>query len=59
MEHGKLGKEEADYIKTLDKAALIDLRTGALKRFSDEAVGELDLTTKALRRDSSCAIGQP
>ena len=54
LEHGKLGKEETNYVKTLDKPALIDLRTKALKRFSDEAVGELDLTTKVLRRDESC-----
>lgn len=54
MEHGKLGKEETDYARTLDKAALLDLRTKALKRFSNEAAGELDLTTKVLRRDNSC-----
>ena len=54
MKHGNLSKEEADYVKTLDKAALINMRTRALKRFSNEAVGELDLTTKVLRRDTSC-----
>ena len=54
MDHGKLGKEESAYVKTLDKASLINLRTQALRRYSDEAVGELDLTTKVLRRDSSC-----
>jgi hypothetical protein len=54
MEHGKLGKEETAYVKTLNNAALINLRTQALKRYSDEAVGELDLTTKVMRRDSSC-----
>ncbi|MGY3215052.1 hypothetical protein [Mucilaginibacter sp. HD30] len=54
MAHGKLGKEEINYVKTLDKPALLNLRMIALKRFSDEAVGELDLTTKVLRRDESC-----
>ena len=54
MDHGKLGKEESAYVKTLDKASLINLRTQALRRYSDESVGELDLTTKVLRRDSSC-----
>jgi hypothetical protein len=54
MEHGKLSKEETDYVHTLDKSALLNLRTQALRRFTDEAVGELDLTTKVLRRDSNC-----
>jgi len=54
MEHGKLSKEETEYINTLDKATILNLRAKALKRFSDEAVGELDLTTKVLRRDISC-----
>ena len=54
MEHGKLSKAEADYVKMLDKKSLINLRSKALERFSDEAVGELDLTTKVLRRDNSC-----
>jgi len=54
MDHGKLGKEETDYVLTLNKAALQELRTKALARFSDEALGELDLTTKVLRRDGNC-----
>lgn len=54
MEHGKLSSSETDYVKTLDNSALVNLRTEALKRFSNEAVGELDLTTKVLRRDHSC-----
>ncbi len=54
MEHGKLSNEEADYVRTLDKSALLNLRRQALKRFTDEAVAELDLTTKVLRRDNSC-----
>ncbi len=54
MEHGKLSKAETDYIKTLDRATLVNLRTEALKRSGDEAVGELDLTTKILRRDNGC-----
>lgn len=54
MEHGKLSTDEAAYAKTLDNAAILNLRANALKRFSDEAVGELDLTTKILRRDTSC-----
>jgi len=55
MEHGKMTQAETDYVQTLDKAALVDLRTKALKRFTNEAVGELDLTTKVLRRDSGCS----
>ncbi|WP_295796822.1 hypothetical protein [Mucilaginibacter sp.] len=54
MAHSKLSQEEGDYIKTLGKAELSNLKTEALKRFSDEAVGELDLATKILRRDTSC-----
>ncbi len=54
MEHGKLDKAEANYVATLDKTVLLNLRTEALKRFSNEAVGELDLTTKVLRRDNNC-----
>lgn len=54
MAHGKLSKEEADYIKTLDSEALKSLRSKVLKRFSDESVGELDLTTKVLRKDNNC-----
>ncbi|MBE9586006.1 hypothetical protein IM792_16255 [Mucilaginibacter sp. JRF] len=54
IEHGKLSKEETDFIETLDKAELINLRVKSLQRFSDESVGELDLTTKVLRRDKNC-----
>ena len=54
MEHSKLGKAEAAYVMKLDNTTLINLRTKALKRFSDEAVEELELTTKVLRRDNSC-----
>jgi len=54
MAHGKVEKAEANYVKTLDKTALENLRSEALKRFSNEAVGELDLTTKVLRRDTGC-----
>jgi hypothetical protein len=54
MANNKLTREETDYLKTLDKDALANLKTEALKRFSDEAVDELELATKVLRRDSSC-----
>ncbi|WP_342647451.1 hypothetical protein [Mucilaginibacter sp. CSA2-8R] len=54
IKHSKLDKEEADYVKQLNQTALLNLRKDALKRFSDEAAGELDLTTKVLRRDSNC-----
>jgi hypothetical protein len=54
MEHGKLTPAETDYVHTLDKSTLVELRTQALKLFTNEAAGELDLTTKVLRRDNSC-----
>lgn len=54
MEHGKLSKAETDYAKTLDKTALLNLRAKALQRFSNEAVGELDLTTKVFRSEEGC-----
>ena len=55
MEHGKLLKQEAEYSKNLSKDDLEELRTKALQRFSDEAVGELDLTTKVLRSNGGCS----
>jgi hypothetical protein len=54
MEHSKLSQEEGDYVKTLENGALANLRMRALERFTNEAAGELDLTTKVLRRDTSC-----
>lgn len=54
LKHGQLNRDETSYAKTLDKPAMAKLRTDALMRFSDEAVEELELTTKVLRRDDAC-----
>jgi len=54
MAHSKLTADEIKYIESLDKAEQGKLRSASLKRFSDEAVSELDLSTKLLRRDGNC-----
>jgi hypothetical protein len=54
MTHSKMNRDEEKYVKSLNKTELQKLRSDALKRFSDEAVGELDLSTKVLRKEGAC-----
>jgi hypothetical protein len=54
MGHQALNKDENDYVKKASQSELADLRKKSLKRFSDEAIDELALTTKVLRNNSNC-----
>ena len=54
MENVKLSKDEQAYIKTLNIDQLENLRTEALKRFSDEALDELGMTTRIMRQNNNC-----
>jgi len=54
MGYTKLGKDQEEYIKAIGKDQLSNLRIDALKRFSDEAIGELDMTTRVQRKDNNC-----
>lgn len=50
----KLSKYQQDYLKVMSKDELVNLRNEALKRFSDEAIEELDMTTRVQRKDNNC-----
>jgi hypothetical protein len=50
----KIEKMERDYLKTLDVNELKNMRKASLQRFSDEAIGELDLTTRLMREKNNC-----
>ena len=54
MGYTKLGKDQQEYIKIIGKDQLNNLRIDALKRFSDEAIGELDMTTRVKRKENNC-----
>ena len=54
MGYTKLGKDQEEYIKAIGKDQLNNLRIDALKRFSDEAIGELDMTTRVQRIENNC-----
>jgi len=54
MGYTKLGKDQQEYIKAIGKDQLNNLRIDALKRFSDEAIGELDMTTRVQRKENNC-----
>lgn len=54
MGYTNLSKDQKDYIKMIGKNELDNLRKESLKRFSDEAIDELDLTTRVMRKDKSC-----
>ena len=50
----KIGEMERNYLKTLNKNELNNMRESSLQRFSDEAIGELDLTTRLMREKNNC-----
>ena len=50
----KLTNEIKEYINSLDESQIDDLRKKSLKRFSDEALDELMLSTLALRKKDLC-----
>lgn len=54
MGYTKLSKEQQEYLKAISKDELDNLRKDALKRFSDEAIEELDMTTRVQRKDNNC-----
>ena len=54
MRYTKLSKDQQEYLKVIGKAELDNLRKDALKRFSDEAIEELDMTTRVQRKDNNC-----
>jgi hypothetical protein len=54
MGYTKLGKDQQEYIKAIGKDQLDNLRIDALQRFSDEAIGELDMTTRVQRKENNC-----
>ena len=54
MSYTKLSKDQQEYLKVIGKAELYNLRKDALKRFSDEAIEELDMTTRVQRKNNNC-----
>lgn len=54
MGYTNLSKDQKNYIKMIGKNELDNLRKESLKRFSDEAIDGLDLTTKVMRKDNNC-----
>jgi hypothetical protein len=54
MGYTNLSKEQKEYLKAISKDELDNIRKDALKRFSDEAIEELDMTTRVQRKDNNC-----
>lgn len=54
MGYTKLTKDQQEYIKAVGKEHLDEMREMSLQRFSDEAIGELDLTTRVMRSEKNC-----
>ncbi|MBC7487880.1 MAG: hypothetical protein H7282_14145 [Cytophagaceae bacterium] len=50
----QLSNDQKAYLNIIDKAQLQELRKSALSRFSDEAIDELDMTTRILRKQNKC-----
>lgn len=50
----KLSKDQQVYLEAISKEEIENLRKDALKRFSDEAIEELDMTTRIQRKDNIC-----
>ena len=50
----KMTKDKQEYLQSIDKKELAEIRKKALQRFSDEAIDELDMTTRAMRKDINC-----
>lgn len=49
-----LSKDQQDYLKTLEKPQIESIRKLSLQRFSDEAIEELDMTTRLMRKENNC-----
>lgn len=50
----KLSKDQEEYIKAVGKSEIEQIRASSLKRFSDEAIEELDMTTRLMRKENNC-----
>lgn len=54
MSSGKLSKEHKSYLSVIGKENMDEMRRNSLQRFSDEAIGDLDLTTRVMRSEQKC-----
>lgn len=54
MGYTKLDKDQKARLKTISREELDTVRKEALQRFSDEAIEDLDMTTRLRRKESSC-----
>lgn len=50
----KLSKDQEEYIKAVGKSDIGQVRISSLQRFSDEAIEELDMTTRLMRKEYNC-----
>jgi len=54
MKSGQLDNETKRQINSMTRSQVEELRNGSLRRFSDEALDELMISTLALRKDTNC-----
>jgi len=54
MGYTKLRKDQQEYIKMAGKENLAGIRKTSLQQFSDEAIDELDMTTRVWRSEGNC-----
>lgn len=54
MNFTKLTKDQQEYLKIIGRDNLGEVREMSLQRFSDEAIVELDMTTRIMRNETSC-----
>lgn len=54
MGYTTLNKDQKEYVKMIGKEHLTEIREMSLQRFSDEAIAELDMTTRVLRSEKDC-----
>lgn len=52
--YSTLTKDQEEFIKVIGKTELGQVRTSSLQRFSDEAIEELDMTTRLMRKENNC-----
>jgi len=54
MKYTNLTKDQKEYLKIIGKENLEEMREMSLQRFSDEAVAQLDMTTRIMRSEKDC-----
>lgn len=54
MGYKNLTKDQKEYLKMIGKEHTDVIREMSLQRFSDEAIAELDMTTRVLRMEEKC-----